>query len=227
MYQGFFEAHITLKNTEELQHTKRFEKFCKDNSVKPIFIELERGDMPKQIMTSSLHKGNFDNIKQDVKELATAMESENYEVIRLKIEAHPENTGIPFTKKDILPSQEDNYFEAHYKILLSSSTLIQSKKELVLLCEQHQAHLSKNAFKKRNDNFEERFVTKRIYKVGKKEAYQTFDNLNQELEKQGYQIDKKIVEYCVFDTNESVDDNWLTLNQPCYFCDAECKMNID
>ncbi|PIY08499.1 MAG: hypothetical protein COZ18_11965 [Flexibacter sp. CG_4_10_14_3_um_filter_32_15] len=63
--------------------------------------------------------------------------------------------------------------------------------------------------------FEARFVTKRIYKVEKKEAFQAFDNLNQELEKQNVKINKKIVEYCVFDSNESIDDNWLTLNEPC------------
>lgn len=224
MYQGFFEAHITLKNIEDLQNTANFEKFCKKNSVKPIFIELERGDMPKQIMTSSLHKGNFDEINEEVKNLAAKMELENYEVIRLKIEAHPENTGIPPTTNDILPSQKDNYFEAHYKILLPLST---SKKQLISLCEQYQAHLSINAFKKRNDNFEERFVTKRIYKVGKKEAFQAFDNLHQELEKQNFKINKKIVEYCVFDSNESVDDNWLTLNEPCYVCNSECKMKAN
>lgn len=227
MYQGYFEAHITLKNTEYLQNTSNFEKFCTDNSVKPIFIELERGDMPKQIMTSSLHKGNFDEIKEEVQNLAKKMEVENYEVIRLKIEAHPENTGIPATTNDILESQKENYFEAHYKILLPISTSNHSKKQLISLCQNYQAHLSKNAFKKRNDNFEERFVTKRIYKVGKKEAFQAFDELHQALEKESYQIDKKIVEYCVFDTNESVDDNWLTLNEPCYVCNSECQMKVN
>ncbi|AFM04219.1 hypothetical protein Fleli_1821 [Bernardetia litoralis DSM 6794] len=227
MYQGFFEAHITLKNTENLQSTANFEKFCTDNSIKPIFIELERGDMPKQIMTSSLHEGSFDKIKKDVENLAKKMRLKNYEIIRLKIEAHPENTGIPATKNDILERQKENYFEAHYKILLPTFTSNHSKKELISLCEKHQAHLSKNAFKKRNDSFEERFVTKRIYKVGKKEAFQAFDELHQKLENQKYQINKKIVEYCVFDTNEAVDNNWLTLNEPCYVCNSECKMKVD
>lgn len=224
MYQGFFEAHITLKNTLDLQNTEKFEKFCINNSIKPIFIELERGNTPKQIMTSSLHEGNFEQIKEDVKNLAAKMEDQNYEVIRLKIEAHPNNTGIPSTTSDILENQKANYFEAHYKILLPFSSSSDSKQELISLCENYQAHLSKNAFKKREDNFEERFVTQRIYKVGKKEAYQSFDKLQNALEKANYQIDKKIVEYCVFDTNESVDDNWLTLQEACYVCQTECKM---
>ncbi len=226
MYQGFFEAHITLKNTEELQNTTNFENFCKDNFIKPIFIELERGNTPKQIMTSSLHKGNFDEVKKEVESLAQKMEAQNYQVIRLKIEAHPENTGIPITQNDILEHQKKNYFEAHYKILLPLTDSNSSKKQLVILCQKYQAHLSKNAFKKQKNNLEERFVTKRIYKAGKKEAYQTFDKLHQELEKQSYQINKKIIEYCVWDSNQSVDDNWLTLQEPCHICQSECKMEI-
>ena len=227
MYQGFFEAHITLKNTAEIQNTDNFEKFCNENKIKPIVIELERGDVPKQIMTSSLHNGNFDDIKEEVEQLAEKMKLKNYKVSRLKIEAHPDNTGIPKTKNDILPHQIENYFEAHYKILLPLSTSIQTKKDLISLSEKHEAHLSKNAFKKRKNNLEERFVTKRIYSVGKREAYQTFDELEQALKKNKYQIDKKIVEYCVFDSNISIDKNWLALEEPCYVCDVDCKMKIN
>ena len=77
MYQGFFEAHITLKNTAEIQNTDNFEKFCNENKIKPIVIELERGDVPKQIMTSSLHNGNFDDIKEEVEQLAEKMKLKN------------------------------------------------------------------------------------------------------------------------------------------------------
>lgn len=223
MYQGFFEAHITLKNTN--QNIEGFQEFCNENKVKPIFIELERGDVPKQIMSSSLHSGNFENVKNEVEQLATKMREKNYEVIRLKIEAHPENTGIPQTKGDILESQRENYFEVHYKILLPVS--IDAKKNLLLLAEKYSAHLSKNAFKKRENQTEERFVTKRMYDVGKKEAYQAFDKLHQALKKNNYKIDKKIVEYCVFDSNVLVDNNWLQVEEPCYACKAECKMKID
>ncbi|WP_291721687.1 hypothetical protein [Bernardetia sp.] len=223
MYTGFFEAHITLKNTN--QNIEDFKEFCNENKAKPIFIELERGDVQKQLMTSSLHNGNFNEIKKEVEQLAAKMKQKNYEVSRVKIEAHPENTGIPMTKSDILKSQLENYFEAHYKIILP--VFSQAKENLLSLVEKHAAHLSKNAFKKRKNHSEERFVTKRMYNVGKTEAYQSFEELHKTLKENNYQIDKKIVEYCVFDSNVSVDNNWLTLEEPCYACEAECKMNFN
>ncbi len=236
MYHGFFEAHITLNlshhNTETPQKITDFQEICENLGVKPIYIELERGDTPTQVMTSSLHEGNFEKIKKEVENIAQMLQNNFFQISRMKIEAHPDNMGVPLQNTEILPTQTQNYFECHFKILLNKifeekneKTFEKIFEKLKTICENNKAHLSKNAFKYQENGIEERFVTKRVYGLGKKEAYQSFEELENILIKNDFKIAKKIVEYCVFDDNELVDNNWLVVsnniiseNSPCEVC---------
>lgn len=244
MYYGFFEAHITstLQKQEE-NKIAHFKQVCEDLGIKPIYIELERGDTPTQIMTSSLHEGDFETIFAQVKNIFLHLQNQGFQTNRMKIEAHPNNSGVPNTTEDILSQQQENYFECHFRLLLDKSSKIWGNDgisknnieyetfffNLKNICTLHHAHLSKNAFNKQENkpeiHQEQRFVTQRVHNMGKKEAYQCFNQLENALLDNGFQIDKKIVEYCIFDDNQNVDKNWLTQETlPCENCENHCKM---
>jgi hypothetical protein len=227
-YSGFFEAHITielftieLSTIEVLPHKllnqakKRqkivdFKDFCENFNIKPIYIELERGDTPTQVMTSSLHEGDFEKIKKEVENIAQKLQNNHFQISRMKIEAHPDNIGVPLQNKAILAHQINNYFECHFKILLDKNF-----ETLKNICENNKAHLSK-------------------------EAFESFEELENILIKNNFKIEKKIVEYCVFDDNEFVDNNWLAIsentisentiseNSPCEVCEKinNCYFSI-
>ncbi len=234
MYTGFFEAHITLALNTNVGNIDRyvdekisaFKLLCENLNIKPIHITLARGDTPTQIMTSSIHEGNFEVIKNEVMQIAQTLLTNQYAISRIKIEAHPENIGVPNTTNDIMHTQKDNYFECHFKILLENiedkTTKDKTWENLKNICEKHTAHLSQNAFKTQENGNQERFITQRIYAIGKQEAYKSFQILENALIKAGFQIAKKIVEYCVFDDNESIDKNWLTQEPQINAC-AVCQ----
>ena len=76
-------------------------------------------------------------------------------------------------------------------------------------CLQHNAHLSKNAFKKLIDGKHERFITMRIYGLGYKSAQTRFDNLILYLKSKGFKLSQQQREYTVYDTNLNLDNGWI------------------
>jgi len=222
MYQGLFEAHITVSPLEAKQVSK-FKELSQKLSVKTIEIALDRGSHPVQPMTSSVHKGKFEEVKQEVFDLAKKIASKKFQVTRVKIEAHPDNLGVPEDNSFLKKHSEKNYFEYHLKILL-----VQEKtEELLKICEKHQVHLSNNAFKKINPKLTEKFVTSRVYALGKKEAQEKFNLLKQDILKSKFEVLKEITEYCVYDDNVSLDDNWLIVSEtsPCEICESDCNFS--
>lgn len=206
-YKGVFEAHITIKSI----HTEDFsvfQSFCAENNLKPIQIELARGDFALQQMTSSVHEGIFGGVLEEVKEIATRLGRQGFEVVRLKIEASPFNEGLPAHNAEVADHPAENYFEHHLKLALADFASVASLLETV--CQKYEAHISRNAFKKTENGIEERFVTVRHYGLGRQEAEEALQKLADDLTQNGFEILKSVTEYCVYDDFVNLDANWLT-----------------
>lgn len=220
-YTGFFEAHITINQLNKAD-SERFDTFCNGLGVKSIQIELSRGDMAIQPMTCSRHKGTFQEIYQEVVQIGKQLQEQGFDVLRLKIEAHPDNIGIPLDKVEVLHHSDKNYFEHHLKVLLNTDMDLS---DLLAVCEKHQAHLSSNAYKKVDSGNYQNFITTRTYHVGKQEAKAHFSALMHDVQELDIPVLKHFMEYCVFDTNIDLDKNWLTLDSTCSTCTMTCFKN--
>jgi hypothetical protein len=96
-------------------------------------------------------------------------------------------------------SGRETYFEWHGKVEYTNVDL------LVTLCEQHFAHLSRNALKGEAST---RFVTLRDY--GPKVGFNArVDKLSKALEAGGWPVLKSQREYCIYDNHTSLDRGWL------------------
>jgi len=135
-----------------------------------------------------------------------------------------------FEARDRLYMTPTQYFEFHLKLKIQEDVrdgVLQKVKEV---CNQHDAHLSKNAFKPSsasNDNNNNNnkhtyfyFVTLRLYEVGLVTSLEKLDKLKQALEdclgqKQGDDENAKASvhsiqrEFAVFDSSAKLDRGWI------------------
>ncbi len=96
------------------------------------------------------------------------------------------------------------YFEFHAKLLLEPVAV----PRLLPLCAAHAAHLSRNALKAVGAR-EHRFVTQRLYGVGRAEALARFEACTAALAAAGFEIVSRQREFSVYDTNVNLDAAWL------------------
>jgi inosine/xanthosine triphosphate pyrophosphatase family protein len=202
---GAFEAHLTVsaRSEEELQ---RFRAFCEAAAVKCIFIELGRGAELFQPMTASYHHGTLQQAFEEVQSMARALAALGFDVTRLKLEALGKNRDIP-EDDATAKAQPANYFEFHVKALLPSGDV--GVEALRARCEQHGAHLSRNARKVREDGVSERFVTLRVYGLGRANAEARFTALLKDLAGTGLTLTQRLREWTVYDSNHGLDRGWL------------------
>ncbi|MFP2909413.1 hypothetical protein ACLESD_31100 [Pyxidicoccus sp. 3LFB2] len=76
-------------------------------------------------------------------------------------------------------------------------------------CETHGAHLSRNARKVREDGASERFVTLRVYGLGRANADARFTALLEDLAGTGLTLTQRLREWTVYDSNHALDRGWL------------------
>ncbi|WNG54514.1 hypothetical protein F0U59_06720 [Archangium gephyra] len=202
---GAFEAHITVAARSE-DDLRRFRAFCDMASVKCIFIELGRGAEPFQPMTASYHHGTLPHALEEARAMARALAAEGFDVKRLKLEALGKNRDIP-EDDATARAQPANYFEFHVKVLLPSG--LTDLDALRARCETHGAHLSRNARKVREDGASERFVTLRVYGLGRANAEARFSALLDDLAATGLKLTQRMREWTVYDSNHGLDRGWL------------------
>lgn len=202
---GAFEAHITVAARSE-EDLRRFRAFCDAASVKCIVIELGRGAEPFQPMTASYHHGTLPHALEEARAMARALATEGFDVKRLKLEALGKNRDIP-EDDATARAQPANYFEFHVKVLLPSGS--SDLEALRTRCERHGAHLSRNARKVREDGASERFVTLRVYGLGRANAEARFTALLEDLSATGLKLTQRMREWTVYDSNHGLDRGWL------------------
>lgn len=188
-----FEIHITVE-PQNSADTNIFTQICSELGGKSLLIELAKGENSQQLMMSKCVLGeNLEEILEFCKIDCALFASKSFVPNRVKIE-------VDFNCADLFAEKNrHNYFEWHGKIELKFYD------ELFEICRRHNAHLSRNSLKGENDF---RFITLREF--GQKAVFENrVSSLIGDLQKYNWKIVKQESEFCVFDSNISLDRGWL------------------
>ncbi len=209
-YRGTFEAHITIE-AGNLMERERFSKFCLECGVKCVLIELPEGTTRSQPMTASYHHGEIGPVVEEVAGLCRAIRSAGFAITRVKLEAVAGNEGVPDSDEEAALRPAANYFEFHVKLCLDASSDLSA---LSVCCGRHTARLSRNALKTEQDGRSERFVTLRLYGIGRRSAFAKLDALERDLTEEGFPLVNRQREYTIFDSDERLDAGWIDRPRP-------------
>lgn len=202
--RGTFEAHVTV-DAPDLAARERFGTLCGKLGVKCVLIELPEGVTRSQPMTASYHRGELTEVLDEVVALSRGIRTAGFRIARLKLEAVATNEGIPESDEEARALPE-NYFECHLKLILPAEADLT---DLAARCERHEARLSRNALKVDRDGRAERFVTLRLYGIGRRTAFARFDRLAAELRNAGYPLGNLLREYTIYDSAVRLDAGWI------------------
>lgn len=190
-----FEVHITVDDVE-LAEKERFVAFCQSQGVKPVLIELDKGNHISQPMiTALLQHPNFQEANEEVEKMATSLEENGFIVVRKKVEISPKETSYFFYP--IVNSTP--YFEWHGKVE------VDDVEQLKALCERKGGHISRNSLKK---DGRLRFITVREY-GGPEAFYETVNTIHEILTTNNIPLLKEEYELCIYDTREELDSGWV------------------
>lgn len=201
-FAGDFESHITVslgvpEGLAELQMLSR------TWGLKCLHILLERGRTPSQPMLSRRSCGTLTSELSHGRDLCQRLRTNGFVVTRLKLEVSPYNVDVPSGTCGLGPAY---YFEHHIKLLLPVDADAGS---LIEIAERHTAHLSRNALKRRDDGWEERFVTQRVADAGRIVASQRLRDLLRDLERLSIPRLDVEEEFVVFDNQIELDAGWI------------------
>ena len=212
-----YEIHVTVDashiagrgNEVEDFPLEKFKNFCKSIGVKPIVLDLEinKGNVMKDVMTSSKHFGNNRTAYEECKRISNDLKQYGYIVVREKIETVPYHPASPKTNGDKMP--EDCYFESHIGCVITPD----QKEELEYVSNHTGSHLSKNFFKKMENGKYVSMLTYRSY-GDKLSVFQNYvEYIKELLNDKNIEYEKVIIEFSIYDTKVSHDFKWLNENK--------------
>lgn len=202
-FAGDLETHLTIAADEESSPVE-LQRWGAKRGLKCVYIVLARGRTGSQPMLTRRGRGTLSQEKRLAERLAEELAPDGFRVNRIKIEAAPWNPDVPQTDDAGRRHAPARYFEHHIKLLLPAAGDLA---ELTATAQRHGAHLSRNAFKRRDDGLEERFVTQRCYGVGRNSAREKLLALQAELK--GRDVLDVEEEFVIYDSNEAIDAGWL------------------
>lgn len=205
-YQGEFEVHVTARLSDSAA-VERLGVWCLAHECKFAHIVLARGTHPEQPMVTWRRcDTKLPIVVTEAKHLIAQLNCAAIPVVRLKVEAAPENAGVPQTDVEAAVHDANNYFEHHVKLLRGVTT---DRESLVQVCLTHGAHLSRNARRNAAEGLEERFATLRCHGVGWGTAQKRLQQMLAALAALGEQVLEIESEYAVYDSNHELDADWL------------------
>jgi hypothetical protein len=202
---GPFETHLTLA-LDPAQPIDPLRAFAEQASLKFTHILLDNGQNPSQPMLTRHAPGPLSRELAEVANLTRALADRKLDVIRVKIEIAADNPCVPQGIDQARAGARGRYFEHHVKLLLGQRTEMTALQELA---RRHDARLSRNALRTRDDGQQERFLTQRRYQVDRQTARLHLDALLNELTQRNYQIIDIEEEYVIYDSNQSIDAGWM------------------
>jgi hypothetical protein len=184
-----YEIHVTV----EACNTERFSAICEELDVKPLLIELQtkRAGVQRQLMTSKTLKNVDDpTARHFARDLEIELRRRNLTVARTKIETVPWHP-------DAATPMLGQYHETHIKVKVDDVRA----DYLRSVVEELDAHLSRSSFTEGH-----RFVTIRrtLAHIGETH-FITWKLIDLE-----YEIYPPITEFVLYDSNQRMDDDWLT-----------------
>lgn len=191
-----FEIHMTV----ETDDVYRFRVACENEGIKVIVITYDNGTaIPGvQPMTAQRVVGTLADVRDEIDRIRAVFAAYRFKEVRLKIETGPSG-ALDYDKV---------YMEGHLAIKIKPAQYA----ELHGLCEQIGVHMSRNAIKVHAVDDPSRstyMVTHRDYISGARDFIYAMRQIRNGLGDQGYKAHKTIVECCIVDSNEGVDDEWL------------------
>jgi hypothetical protein len=202
--RGDFEAHITVA-TDEPGTVTALEHYAALHDMKFTHILLLRGRTPDQPMLTVQRSGTAVAVRDWIRTVVAGLSEAGFRVTRVKLEATPWAEGVPGTDDAAAILGPRYYFEHHIKLLLPAGVEPERLAEAIT---GHRAHVSANARQVRPDGRTERFVTQRCRAVGDQTAQTSLAALLAVLpDDQILSVER---EFVILDTNESVDEGWIT-----------------
>lgn len=201
-----YEIHITVMS---VPNGNAFKRWCEELGVKPIMLALQSqsNGMLTDVMTSSVVVGALEDAHIESRRIELGLMAHGCCVIRRKIETVPWNPMIV----EMTPGPS-NYFESHIAITVKKyrgKLPAATKAQLAQVCHGLDLHLSANQFK--NDD------TSAVYMATLREFGTTYEPFKvrtsdaiDHLVEQGYDVQKSVTEYAVWDSNTQHDDKWMS-----------------
>ena len=197
-----FEIHVTVMAADN----EEFKKNCKALDVKPIVLALQTNNTTiKDVMTSSVHMGTNRSAYEEMKRISHGLVMAGYDVVREKIETVPWHPAAPTKLSDEMP--KNCYFETHIGVNVpNDEERIAVLRHLAETCD---AHMSRNAFKIHDDGSYMQMITLRIYEGTLKNFEYDANVLHAAIVMEGFDVEKRITEFSIYDTKVSHDAEWL------------------
>lgn len=206
MYRGELEIHVTADAWSD----DRLDAFAAQRGVKVSHIELDHGVTTSQPMLTVELSGTLEYAQARADELCAELGTARVRPVRVKIEAAPWNKDVPVQDAD---AREGLYFEHHVKLLLPADDVTRRIAASVL-ARKHDARLSRNARRRRDDGTQERFMTQRCFGVGRSTSRARLDTLLAALGDGGFEVLEVEEEYVVGDDNLGLDAGWMDRPMP-------------
>lgn len=203
-FYGRLETHITVRCADIA--IPALVTWGREHEMKCTHIVLDRGNSASQPMLTRHARGTLSAERAAAAKFARDIQADGYQVVRIKIEAVPDNAGVPQEDSDAPDHGPERYFEHHVKLVLAVDADLALLAKLV---ERHGARLSRNALRVRPDNLAERFVTQRCHGVGRKSARRQLDELLVDLASIGYRPIEIDEEFVIYDSNLALDAGWI------------------
>ncbi len=205
-YRGDFEVHVTVLAPDQAV-LGRFRDWCRVRAFKCVYIVLSRGEHVEQPMATWRRSDvSLPRVVEEAERCAADLRRVTIPVMRVKVEAAPDNAEVPVHDPDAAAHDPRNYFEHHVKLLRDTAA---AREALAQGCAKYGAHLSRNAFRKVEAGREERFVTLRSYGAGRVSSERQMQQLLALLNQLGERVVEHQSEYCVYDSNLDLDAGWL------------------
>ena len=197
-----YEIHITVSEV----NNQKFIESCKRLNVKPIILELQKKNKTlKDVMTSSVYMGDDISVFSEMKRIKQGLIDDGLNVIREKVETVPWHIKAPSKENNNFMMPKNSYFETHLAVEIRTQT---DEKLLQLFCNKENLHLSKNYFKKTKKGHVI-MATYRSYDTYREKFVSKSEKFKKDLENLKLSVDKLIVEFAMFDTNVTHDNEWL------------------
>lgn len=199
-----FEIHVTVRDAE----LESFKAACISLNVKPILLDLQNANgntVFHDLMTSSVHMGTNPTVYNELKRISSGLRNLGFNVVREKIEAAPWHPAAPSENHLTQVMPKDCYFECHFAVITNEEKMDRLRE----ISNENDMHLSRNIFKKLDGGFFKIMTTYRRYDGTFEKFKKSVEGIAEHLKVSGFEIDKTIVEFSVYDTKVSHDATWL------------------
>ena len=193
---GNFEIHVTIDvNGIGKTQVIKVLNICFNNGYK--LIRLRVGDGIIQTMTTTKERSIDEHAAIVRANDIAANLAKAVHVVRVKVEANANNTNVP---NDEAPS-DGKYFEFHFNVKMPEGEGQEERLKQALI--PYKGRLStvlhSNAL----------LITLQFYACGKSQAWSVCQEMMKELHAQNFIATCKHKEFVVYDSNHSLDDEWV------------------